>query len=589
MSVGLLRNKRTVATASPTTAPRIRGNAARWAKVIVLALCSCNSDVPPVGGLLGHEATHPVARREEYGGLIVLHLYGSYREMGKQAADLLGESARRAERLYRQRWQELVEDLGTRGRLAGAFWPSLWSWAGWRYEQSGFFLELDGVSKGLNMTRADAVRGFYGGIFGGGSTAFVATGRASGGRGAVLGRNVDWSDDDGIRRPVVAYYQPTNGDLSFVTVGWVLSMLPIVGLNEAGLAISLNFFEADRLIAYGMPQIVYRRVLQLARSVDEANAMLLEDGNHGGSAFVMLADAEGNIGVLECLPRRCARYDTGQEWIGLSNHARTESMVPHDRGRTPDSVRRLHAIETAVQRHLGGIGPETAAQILRDRSNSPYANDSTVANLRVLNSVVAQPGAGTVWHSTTVQPHAPFGEMVPFSIEAVRERPASLAADTRLGEGGLERERELVGHMRAAAALFDAGRVEEACAIWDRIAVASESSVEPYRLLWARGRARWTLRRWGEAESLLAQLDEEGAPVEVRAYGLVALGMVRDRMGKREEALAAYGRAETYLREHGEHASTGLFAPLYRWIEEGRWQGQRGEMPKTPDLQSIPH
>jgi hypothetical protein len=554
---------------------------------ILAALSACRFDVPARERRHPPGADHPIPRREEYGGLTVLHLYGSYREMGTQAVELLGDTARRAEHLYYTRWQGLVQRLGPSGVVADLLWPNFWSWAGRYYEESGFFRELDGVAAGLSIPPADAVRSFYGGIFGGGSTAFVATRRASGGLGAVLGRNVDWSDDEGIRRPVVAYYHPTNGDLSFISVGWALSQLAIVGLNEAGLAVSLNFFEADQQVGRGLPQMMYRRVLQRARDVEEANAMLLGRGNRAGAALVLLADAQGRMAVWECLPSQCARYEPGRDWVGLSNHARTEVMVPHDRGRTPDSVRRLAAIEAAVQRHMGAIDPEVAATIMRDRSNSAYANDSTVANFRVLNSVVVQPGTGTLWHATSVQPEAPFGEMVPFSLGGpVQAGP--LAADGRFAGGSLEPERRVVEEMREAAALLASGRIVEACAIWDRIGEAAEGFVEPHRLLWARARARWMLERWDEAEALLDRLQDAAAPIDVTAYGLVALGMVRDRLERRADALSTYGRAKAYLREHGEYVQAHLFAPLDPWIDDGLRTAQRGPIPAMPDLQLIP-
>jgi len=570
-------------------------NMLRWKRMVgrcaiatVVILAACHFDAPATVRHAELGDGHPAPRREQYGGLIVLHLYGSYREMGKQSVELLGYAARRADGVYRTRWQELVRRLGVRGLMADAIWPNLWSWAGKYYEASGFFLELDGVSEALGIRPADAVRSFYGGIFGGGSTAFVATGRASGGRGAVLGRNVDWSDDQGTRQPVLTHYHATNGDLSFISAGWVLSQLAVVGLNEAGLVVSLNFFEADEQIGRGLPEMLYRRVLQRARDVDEGSAMLLRSGNRAGAALVLLADAQGGMAVLECLPRWCARYDAGQEWVGLANHARTELMVPHDRGRTPDSVRRLAAIEAAVERHLGEIDPSVAATILRDRSNSTYGNDSTVANFRVLNSVVVQPGTRTMWHSTSVQPEAPFGEMVPFSINGSVSRPAPLAADARLVAGALERERAVVEEMRTAATALADGRIAEACAIWDRVASATEGIVQPHRLLWVRARARWMLERWDEAEEILRRLDDDAAPMEVRAYGLVALGMVRDRLGKREDALAAYWRARSYLRARGEYATAHLFALLSPWIEDGLRVAQRGAIPTMPDLQLIP-
>jgi hypothetical protein len=80
------------------------------------------------------------------------------------------------------------------------------------------------------------------------------------------------------------------------------------------------------------------------------------------------------------------------------------------------AFQRRATMEAVVRPHLGSITPEIAAQIPRDRSNSRYVNDSTVANLFVLNAAVIHPASKTLWQSTTMQLQAPFGETVLFSV-----------------------------------------------------------------------------------------------------------------------------------------------------------------------------
>ena len=529
------------------------------------------------------------AHRQDRGALIVLDLYGSYEQMGRQQVELLGATSRELGDLYAGRWRALVRAQGLFGSVVNGVILPLWAaFGGWR-EDSGFFEEAAGVAGALGTKGTDGVRLLYGGVFGGGSTVFAATRSATADGRAIIGRNVDWSDDSGRRRPVVARYHPENGDLVYLAASWPLIIVPIVGLNEAGLAISINFFDADDMIGLGVPRILYRRILQQARTVEEALALLAEGGNRGGAGILVLADASGDMALAECSATRCAVHRPAEEWLGQSNHTRTAEMHDHDQGRTADSDRRRLAIEAAVRPQLGRITPAVAASILRDRSNSAFMNDATVANLRVLNAVVVDPARRVMWHSTAPQPLAPFGEMVPIAVEEQHVDVESLPADPRLGGVTLRHEVEVVAAMRQASRLFAVGRVGDAGAIWDRLAVEAATELEPRRLAWARARVRWSIGRLADAEALLAEADVAAAPFEVRAYAKVARGMIADRRQRHAEALEHYRGAAAFLDTHPAYDAPLLVGPVRRWIREGLATSARpGRLPALPDLQCIP-
>ena len=533
----------------------------------------------------------PQPRRTDHGALIVLDVYGTYEEMGRQAVALLGDEALTVRDLYAERWNGLVREQGALGRFVDrVVLPVWWGFGGWR-DDSGLFAETGGIARALaGDSPTDGMRLLYGGVFGGGSTVFAATRGATVDGRALVGRNVDWSDDGGRRRPVVTRYHPVNGDLPHMTASWPLVVVPIVGVNAAGLAISINFFDADVMMGLGLPRFVYRRVLQRARTVDEALALLAEDGNRGGAGMLVLADAAGAIALAECTAKHCAAERPSDDWLAHSNHALTLEMRAHDEGRTADSERRLAAMAAAVRARLGAIDPETAAAILRDRSNTAFINDSTVATLRVLNTVVVDPRARLFWHGTAPQPLAPFGALVPLAVDG--DTPSSvapIAADPRLGGAEFMRQAEQIAAMREAARLFAAGRVEDAGAIWDRLAADPTSALEPHRLAWARARARWATGRLAEAESLLAAADVDAAPFEVRAYARVARALVADRQGERAEAVGRYRAAAAYLEEHSTYDAPFVVAPLREWIRTGLAASPtNAAMPAMPDLQNVP-
>jgi tetratricopeptide (TPR) repeat protein len=112
--------------------------------------------------------------------------------------------------------------------------------------------------------------------------------------------------------------------------------------------------------------------------------------------------------------------------------------------------------------------------------------------------------------------------------------------------------------------------------------------VQPHRLDWARARARWTLGQLDEAAAILASLDEEDVPFDVRANALTARALVLDRQGKRQEAVAACRRAMAYLDENPQY-NDGLTSPLRKRAGDVLKAPQRGKpMPTFPTLLSIP-
>lgn len=502
--------------------------------------------------------------REDYGDLIVLHLHGSYQEMGRQQADLLGPVLRRVYEIQRD---EFARGLASAG--AAASWLDwvlfpLWAWIGPHYEESGLHDEVAGQAAGLGVPPAEVMRALF--ALSGGSTVFAATRSATADGAALIGRNVDWGDGMGARRPLVLDVHPTNGDLAHLFVGWPLVGLPTVGLNEAGFALSLNFFIADTQVGLLLPQWPHRRALQRAKNVSEGIAIFQQARLRGIAGYIAMADASGEIALIECLPAKCSVFRPDADWFAHSNHARTPEMIPHDRYRSPDSFERREGMERAVAPHLGRLDPQLAAGILRDRSHARWANESTVANLGVLNAAIVHPASRTLWHSTSMQPHAPFGAYLPLRIGGGAADASEIPADPMLASQTAADEKAASTDARRAIRHSDQGELAEARAIWDRLARA-QGPLDPARIAWEQGLVRWRAGEILEAYQALAPLEAEAAAFEVRAHGLFARGVLADALGRRTEALRLYALAQAHLDARPEYT---FFDALRARIAEGR-------------------
>lgn len=406
------------------------------------------------------------------------------------------------------------------------------------------------MAAGLGVAPRDVMRALL--ALGGGSTVFAATRSATADGQALIGRNVDWDDALGARRPVVVHYRPSNGDLEHLFAGWPLVGLPTVGVNEAGFALSFNYFETDPQVGMLLPQWPHRRALQTARTVEDGIRIFTEARERGISTFMVMADAAGDLAMVECSPSKCAVFRPDGEWFGHANHARTPEMTPFDRYRSPDSFDRRAGMEAAVARHVGRLSPANAAEILRDRSTHPWPNASNVANLAVLNAAIVHPASRTLWHSTTMQPFAPFGEYVAFSLSKDAPAPANVPASPLLASDALARERAAVAKARLALHALDEARYADARQGFDALLAESPPLLDRSRLAIGAGWARFGEGDCASAPVALAPALAGDASVEVRIYATSLAALCADRLGDRAKAVALHRETLALVDAHAE-------------------------------------
>lgn len=504
------------------------------------------------------------ASRRDLGDLIVLEVGGSYEEMGLQQARLLGPDLRRVYARQLQDHARAVEQGGLSDRVLDAVGIPIWAALGGRFDDSHFHDEIAGMAAGLGVPPSDLLRALL--ALGGGSTVFAATRSATVDGQALIGRNVDWDDDLGTRRPLVVRLHPTGGDLEHLFVGWPLVGLPTVGVNAAGFALSFNYFETSPQVGMAMPQWPHRRALQTARTVEEGIELFLNARERGISTFMVMADAAGDLAMVECTPSRCSVFRPDGDWFGQANHARTPEMIPFDRYRSPDSFDRRAGIERAVASRAGHLTPESAADVLRDRETHPWPNASNVANLAVLNAAIVHPASRTLWHSTTMQPEAPFGEYVGFTLADGAADPRTIPASPVLESEAMARERSSVATARRALHALAEKRPADARPLLDALLAETPPVLDPARLALAAAVARFAQGDAAGAAQALAPATATGAPVDVRIYGLSLRALCADRMGQRAEAAAGHRETLALIDAHPEW---NAFEPVAALAREG--------------------
>jgi len=503
--------------------------------------------------------------RTDHGALIVLDVYGSYRDMGRQAAELLGEDGRRVYDLNLKLYRRTLPG-GLRSWLFDRVVLPIAS--RFMSDDTGVSEESAGYAEALGVSRADLLRSQIGAGAAAGSTVFAATGSATADGNAIIARNVDWVDFGGRLKPTAIRYHPEGGDLDYISVAWPLLQIPVVGVNEKGLAFSFNYFATDPQMVNTSTSYPHRRILQKAHTVDEAIQLFQAEFPIIISTFGALADAAGDIALLECTTTRCEVFRPEGDWFAHSNHARTAEMISEDLFRGPDSLDRRRLMERAVEPHLGRIDVTRAVGILRNRDGHAFPNASIVGNLFVLNAAVVEPSKRILWHSDALQPYAPFGRYVPISIGEAADPGAPIPASPFLETEAYREEAAEVARVRAAQSAHDIDAdVERANRLWAELFADPPARLDlsPISIGWAYSLI--AAERFEEAASVLDAHVDEASSREVRVAAALLGGACADAMGDREKAIARYAEAAALMGEVPDQSS---YDPLREIAAEGR-------------------
>jgi len=514
--------------------------------------------------------------KEVHGDLIVLYVCGSYEQMGKQEAELIGEPGRNELALQ---LREYNAQIARRGLLA-----KLYNYAlipvrlGSLYEKSGLFDELGGMARAIHEPRADVARAVIGALFGLGSSVFVGTKSSTADGKAIIAHNVDWPDHSGAMKPTAVVYHPTNGDLGFVSVGWALSGIPATGLNQAGLAFSYNFFPSTDLVGLGLAQFPQRLVLEKARTVKEAIAIIMNCRELGIGGFFSLADANGGIAEVECTAHECEVYHPQKDWFAQTNKPLLAEMALKQSVLFEDFEIREAAIRKAVKAQIGHVTPQSAAEILRYRENTPFINGSTVANLFVFNSVIITPAAKVIWISTHAEPFAPFGEFIPIALEPASTPVPSIAEDKY---NGMKGDQELVALLREASRKLDMGDASTADLILENLRGAPR--LEPCRLMLFRVAANTKLGEFGGADALLDGHECNDAQFELRFIASAARLEAAIQLNNYSEAKERWWALDSLMRNSPRFRSPGITFALAHMKEDLETMTS-GRRPLPPDF-----
>lgn len=255
-----------------------------------------------------------------------------------------------------------------------------------------------------------------------GCTGFAAWGKASFSGDIMIGRNFDFEagpvfDDD----KAVLYVWPDKG-IPYVHVAWAGMAGAVTGMNAEGLYIHLNAGRTDDtgFGRIGTPvSMLVRRVLESARTIDEAHAIIRDAQVFVSDSYLVASRADGRAVVIEKSPTRCALREAGREGLVLqTNHYLTEPFANDAENQkqkeTATTLYRWARLEELTDRHYGNLNPKLTLDVLRDRKGKGdkelgFGNRNAIDAGICSHSVIANVTRGEMWVSAG--PHT-FGKYI---------------------------------------------------------------------------------------------------------------------------------------------------------------------------------
>ncbi len=342
-----------------------------------------------------------------------------------------------------------------------------------------------------------------------GCTSFAAWGRKTADGHLLVGRNFDfnpgrWFDEN----KVVIRVKPDRG-LGFISVAWSGMAGAVSGINDARIAVTINGAQSVPPRKIGTPvSLVMREVLQNARTLEEAVEIIKQSQVFVSDLYLVACGKTSRAVVVEKTPTKCAVRQVFGDSLVCANHFLTQELErdPNNlkyvaEGTTLDRYRRMTEL---VDKFGGGLSPEVAAIILRDRevlggSTIAYGNEAAINSLIATHSVIIDVTAGIIWVSQA--PHQ-LGAFVPFSL-ANFDEPKNvklIPPDRMLEDGTYKRYLSAENHRVRAQELLKAGDFDGA----QREALAA-CDLNPgyYRPWWLLGKIAIQTGRIQEARGYL--------------------------------------------------------------------------------------
>jgi hypothetical protein len=254
-----------------------------------------------------------------------------------------------------------------------------------------------------------------------GCTSFALTGGASQDGHTVLARNFDFEAGSIFDTGKAVFLVREDGRIPYASVAWPGLVGALSGMNAEGLALVVHGARAREPKPVGEPVVhTMRDVLGRARTTAEA-IELLGTREAMVSHMVMLADATGDVAIVERAPGAPIHVRRGQGRVPLTNHLEGPLAADPANKRVEEKTStraRRQRLDELLANLPAGASVERVVGVLRDRKGAsgvelPLGDRRAIDALIATHGVVMDTTARALWVSEG--PHL-LGRFLRFEI-----------------------------------------------------------------------------------------------------------------------------------------------------------------------------
>ncbi|MCS6979349.1 MAG: C45 family peptidase [Flavobacteriales bacterium] len=247
----------------------------------------------------------------------------------------------------------------------------------------------------------------------------------------LLGRNFDFYAGEAFARHRVVQFVHPNRGYRFISVAWPGFCGVVSGLNEKGLAVTINASASRPPLAAKTPiSLLTRQILQYAGTIEEAIQMAQNTEVFVSENILVASGSENKAVIIEKTPEAQAVFTPSRPPLVCTNHYQTEALRndPYHQSHiiVPDSPYRWATLQELLKGQTAWDVPAAAALLRRRQGiageSLGFGNPMAINQLLCHHAVIIQPGERKIW---VAAPPFQMGAFVCYQLDSAFSRLAA--------------------------------------------------------------------------------------------------------------------------------------------------------------------
>lgn len=241
-----------------------------------------------------------------------------------------------------------------------------------------------------------------------GCSSFAAWDKESADGGLIVGRNFDfYVGDEFAKNKIVLFANPDAG-YKFASIAWPGMLGVVSGMNECGLAVTINASKGAVPASSAIPiSLLVRHILQYAKNIGEAMDIAREYRTFVSESLLIASAYDKRAVIIEKTPNETHLYATDSTHIICTNHYQSEYFADNkynvENIAVSDSKYRFDRLTELIENEVPLDVPKSVG-ILRDRyglhnKDIGLANEKSINQFIAHHSVVFRPEKLMMWIS----------------------------------------------------------------------------------------------------------------------------------------------------------------------------------------------